>query len=253
MKTSEKIDLISKALVAAQKEIKPAVKDSKNPFFNSTYADLSAVIDAVKDPLGKNGLTFIQLVHSDETDKVETILLHESGQYISTETRVYCTKPNDPQAFGSGITYTKRYALQAALGIATEDDDGNKASDKHVDKPSAKKTEQPANTAKAEMDELLDKKPAAKTTAIKPESDGLTESQLAYCQQVKEQIEANSGDHQTVNFILLKTTLAEGYKKAKKPMPPATDATQAMIDAVNVMKKYPYPSELYIKENQDAA
>ena len=130
MKTSEKIDLISKAIVESQKEINAAIKASKNPFFKSSYADLTAVIDAVKEPLNKHGIAFLQLVHSDEVDTVETILLHESGQYIATDTRVYCTKPNDPQAFGSGITYTKRYALQAALGLPTEDDDGNSAAGK---------------------------------------------------------------------------------------------------------------------------
>lgn len=131
MKTSEKIDLISKALCEAQKEVGAAIKGSKNPYFKSNYADLTAVIDSVKEPLNSHGISFLQLVNSSENgDTVETILLHESGQYISTETKVYCAKPNDPQAFGSGITYSKRYALQAALGLPTEDDDGNAASGK---------------------------------------------------------------------------------------------------------------------------
>ena len=56
---------------------------------------------------------------------VETTLLHTDGEFISTITPVYCKEPNNPQAFGSGVTYTKRYALQAFLGIPTEDDDGN--------------------------------------------------------------------------------------------------------------------------------
>lgn len=130
MKTSEKIDLISKALVSAQKEICSAVKGSKNPYFKSNYADFTAVVEAVKEPLNKQGIAFMQLVNSNGHDFVETILLHESGQYISTETAIYCAKPNDPQAFGSGITYTKRYSLQAILGLPTADDDGNAASDK---------------------------------------------------------------------------------------------------------------------------
>lgn len=127
MNCSEKIDLVSAALVKAQKAIQPAKKDSENPFFKSRYADLAAVVDAIKDPMNDNGLAFLQLVRSAETDTVETIILHESGQYISTETKIYCNKPNDPQAFGGGITYTKRYALQAALGLPAEDDDGNDA------------------------------------------------------------------------------------------------------------------------------
>ena len=130
MKTSEKIDIISKALLQAQRGIGSAVKGSENPFFHSKYADFSEVIKAVKEPLNNSGISFLQLVQSSEVDMVETILLHESGQFISTETRVYCGKPNDPQAFGTGITYAKRYALQAALGLPTEDDDGNAASQK---------------------------------------------------------------------------------------------------------------------------
>lgn len=133
MKTSEKIDLLSKALVLAQKEISCAVKESKNPFFKSSYASFTAVVNAVKEPLNRNGIAFMQLVNSNGHDFVETILLHESGQFISTETAVHCAKPNDPQAFGSGITYTKRYALQAVLGLPTEDDDGNAASAKKQD------------------------------------------------------------------------------------------------------------------------
>lgn len=131
MKTSEKIDLISKALCLAQNDIGAAVKGSQNPYFKSKYADLQAVIEAVKEPLNKHGISFLQLVNSNgDGDKLETILLHESGQFISAESKVYCNKPNDPQAFGSGITYAKRYALQAALGLPTEDDDGNAASQK---------------------------------------------------------------------------------------------------------------------------
>lgn len=140
MKTSEKIDLISKALCLAQKDIGAAVKGSQNPYFKSKYADLQAVIEAVKEPLNKHGVSFLQLVNSNgDGDKLETILLHESGQFISAESKVYCNKPNDPQAFGSGITYAKRYALQAALGLPTEDDDGNAASQK----PKVNDTPQP--------------------------------------------------------------------------------------------------------------
>lgn len=130
MRCSEKIDQISKALLGAQKEIGAVSKSADNPFYKSKYADLSAVIEAIKEPLNKNGVCFLQLVNSSDGDTVETIFLHETGQYISSETAVYCKKPDDPQAFGSGVTYAKRYALQAALGLPTEDDDGNAASKK---------------------------------------------------------------------------------------------------------------------------
>lgn len=60
MKTSEKIDLISKALCEAQKEVGAAIKGSKNPYFKSNYADLAAVIDSVKEPLNSHGISFLQ-------------------------------------------------------------------------------------------------------------------------------------------------------------------------------------------------
>ncbi len=150
-KTEQIIDL-AKAIVKAQAVIQFATKDATNPYFKSNYADLTAVIDAVKKPLNDNGIAFLQAVNMD-TDKpvVETILLHETGQYISSKTPVFCTKPNDPQALGSGITYSKRYALQAILGLPTEDDDGNAAS-----KPD-KKTETKALTPEelAIIDEIF--------------------------------------------------------------------------------------------------
>ena len=79
--------------------------------------------------MNKNGIAFLQAVDSDTEGKpvIDTILLHESGQYLSTITPVFCKKPDDPQAFGSGVTYSKRYALQAMLGLPTEDDDAEKA------------------------------------------------------------------------------------------------------------------------------
>lgn len=148
MKSSEQIDLVSKALVAAQKEIKNALKDTQGA--RGKYADMSSVVDAVKEPLNKNGVAFLQLVRSGEVDMVETILLHESGQYISTETKVYCLKPNDPQAFGSGITYSKRYALMAAVGLPTEDDDGDAATKKA--RPQSKVDEPVTEWSKKQVD-----------------------------------------------------------------------------------------------------
>ena len=126
---SEQISNIAAALLKAQRDIGHVLKAADNPYFKSRYADLTAVIDSVKEPLNKNGIAFLQAVDSDTEGKpvIDTILLHESGQYLSTITPVFCKKPDDPQAFGSGVTYSKRYALQAMLGLPTEDDDAEKA------------------------------------------------------------------------------------------------------------------------------
>ena len=132
MEKSESITKLMTALVKAQSDIKVAKKDSSNPFFKSKYADLSAIIDAIKEPLNKHGLVFMQIVDMiGDITVVKTILAHESGEYIGGNIPVVVAKPNDPQALGSAITYAKRYGLQAIVGVpADEDDDGNAASGK---------------------------------------------------------------------------------------------------------------------------
>jgi len=121
---SETISKLAVALVKAQLAMGSAKKDSANPFFKSKYADLSEVVSVVKEPLLKNGISFLQVVTAEG---VETVLIHESGEFISGTTPVVVSKPNDPQALGSAITYARRYGLQAMLGIPSEDDDGEKA------------------------------------------------------------------------------------------------------------------------------
>lgn len=128
MKTSESIKSLTSALVSAQKNIKAAVKDSKNPHFQSKYADIASVIEAVRIPLTDAGITFLQPVSTVEDGvSVETILIHgASGEWISESLTVPVSK-NDAQGVGSAITYGRRYGLQSMCGVPAEDDDGNKA------------------------------------------------------------------------------------------------------------------------------
>jgi hypothetical protein len=206
MRTSEKIDLISKALVEAQKGFGSAIKGSKNPYFKSSYADMSSVVEAIKEPLNKAGIAYIQLVTSGEKDVVETILLHESGQFISTETKIYCTKPNDPQAFGSGITYTKRYALQAALGLPSEDDDGNAAS---------QKTKEPVN------------KTEDKPVSLDPE-------QMDFIEKVRIMLEENL-DGKAVDGPKLHDYFIDSSRRSGRPVP--KDNTKVKVTAMFIMQK----------------
>jgi hypothetical protein len=128
MNKSDTIQALAQALAKAQLEIKAALKDSTNPHFKSKYADLSSVIDAVKAPLLKHGISFLQGVYDAEGGvAVETILLHTSGEWISSTLRIPATK-QDAQGYGSAITYGRRYGLQAMCGVPAEDDDGNAAS-----------------------------------------------------------------------------------------------------------------------------
>ena len=128
---------IAAAFIKAQSEMGSAVKDSKNPYFKSTYADLNAVREACIPLLNQNGIAVLQpTVQLDGKNFVKTILLHESGETIESLTEIVFSKANDAQAQGSGITYARRYGLQSLVCIGAEDDDGNKASEKPKDKPS---------------------------------------------------------------------------------------------------------------------
>ena len=121
---SEKIDLLAKALCKMQSQLTGALKDSKNPFFNSSYADLESVWDSIRKPLTENGLSVSQIPceSSGGAPALETILMHESGQFISNIVPVISQK-NDPQGYGSAFTYFRRYALAAMVGQIQVDDD----------------------------------------------------------------------------------------------------------------------------------
>jgi hypothetical protein len=119
---------ISAAFVKAQAAFAPALKNATNPHFRNKYADLAACIDAVIDALNANGIALIQQAHEAENGvAIETVFLHESGERISGGVlRIPCAK-QDPQGYGSAITYARRYSLMAACGIAPEDDDAEGA------------------------------------------------------------------------------------------------------------------------------
>ena len=140
MKTSESIIKIAPALLKAQKEMEGAKKDSANPFFKSKYSDFNSVLEACKGPLNNNGISILQphkmiVLPEGNFMVVETILLHESGEYISGETKVEVAKAHDPQALGSAQTYAKRYGLQSIVSLPSEDDDGEGAMNRNS-KPS---------------------------------------------------------------------------------------------------------------------
>jgi hypothetical protein len=128
MNKSETIKELSAALAKAQALIEGAEKDGSNPHFRSKYATLASVVDAVKEPLAKNGLSYTQVLHDAENAvKVETIILHQSGEWLSCGCLSVPVSKHDAQGFGSALTYARRYSLSAAFGVAPEDDDGNEA------------------------------------------------------------------------------------------------------------------------------
>jgi ribosomal protein L12E/L44/L45/RPP1/RPP2 len=120
---------IAAAFVKAQKAFGPALKSSTNPHFKSRYADLSACIEAVVDALNNNGIGLIQRCYDAGAGvMVETVFVHESGEVLECGILQVPASKQDPQGYGSALTYARRYSLMAACGIAPEDDDGNSAS-----------------------------------------------------------------------------------------------------------------------------
>ena len=127
MNTSEEIHELAAALSKAQGEIEDAAKGAENPYYKSKYADLAAVRGVIREPLAKNGLSIVQNPATVQGGvEVETILLHSSGQYMSSKLFMPVAKI-DAHGVGSAITYARRYSLLSILCLATEDDDGNAA------------------------------------------------------------------------------------------------------------------------------
>lgn len=118
--------LVSQALLVAQKKIKNAKKDSKNPHFKNVYSSLESVLDAVKEAANSSGILLVQTNDKDEKGHyVLTRLIHaESGESIDSRLYLLIAK-NDMQGLGSALTYARRYELMSMFGITGEDDDAN--------------------------------------------------------------------------------------------------------------------------------
>ena len=122
---------ISAAFVKAKRAFGPALKCKTNPAFKSKYADLAACLEAVDEALLDNGIALIQETFEDATGiTVETVFMHESGETLRCGKLHVPASKQDPQGYGSALSYARRYSLMASCGIAAEDDDGNAASKK---------------------------------------------------------------------------------------------------------------------------
>ena len=129
MNQSENIAELAAALAKAQGEMTPAIKDSKNPFFKSSYADLNSVWASCRIALTKNGLAVTQATdYINDKLMLITTLMHASGQWQKSFMPIIAAKP-DAQSMGSAITYARRYSLASMVGVTPDDDDdGNAAS-----------------------------------------------------------------------------------------------------------------------------
>jgi hypothetical protein len=146
MKTSEQINELAKAMALAQNQMRPASKDGLNPHFRSRYSNISSVWDSIREPLTANGLTVWQDVETiDKSVSVTTRVIHNSGQWVEFGPLIIPLVKFDPQAIGSATSYAKRYALCAAIGVVSddEDDDGEKAQARNYKAPIEPKIEEP--------------------------------------------------------------------------------------------------------------
>ena len=127
---SQETTELAKALVQVQKQMSPATKDATNPFTRSNYATLNSVMESCREALLNNNIWLCQYpVPIDMPDclGLMTKLTHtESGQWQASLAVVPLPKA-DPQGMGSAMTYARRYAITAMLGMVTEDDDGEAA------------------------------------------------------------------------------------------------------------------------------
>lgn len=138
MLTSDTINEIAAALAKAQGDIANPAKEAENPHFRSRYADLAAGLNAVKSALSANAIAVVQSTYmADDLLMLNTRLVHASGQWFSSDYPV-CRFPAKHQEAGSALTYSRRYALFALVGIAGDDDDGNEASKSETPAPKRK-------------------------------------------------------------------------------------------------------------------
>ncbi len=158
---SEQINELAEALSKAQGLIEGAAKDSKNPFFKSSYADLHSVMACAREPLATNGLSVVQPTQViDGQLCLVTMLMHKSGQWVKSVVPLILAK-QDPQSVGSAITYYRRYLYASLVGIAQMDDDGESAMERKPKAEPTKPTESPSigslMMALAKVDTHIDK------------------------------------------------------------------------------------------------
>ena len=237
---SEQIGEIAAALAAAQGQIEAARKDSTNPFFRSKYADLASCWDACRDPLSANKLAVVQLpsVHHEslaeplevkrDHDKppklihrwqyvtVETMLMHASGQFLSSSLTMVCSD-DTPQGAGSAISYARRYSLCSMVGIAPGDDDDGSGASSPVHRRAA------AAVRPDWIDTMRDRLNAAKTPK---ECDTISgEIRKLYDQLKPEQLTAFGAEIKSL------ATVRDERKAALAP-PPTTGAGREALDKI---------------------
>ena len=183
MPQSEKIDLLAKAMIEVQKELQGAKKSAENPFYKSNYADLQACIEAGAPVLTKHGLCVLQpMGGTPDSPSVITLLMHESGQWVSGEL-VMTPDKKGPQGIGSAITYNRRYSYSAMIGLHQEDDDGEGTKNKDKKESGDKSTTKETPKSKGIHSSPITDKDATELFKL-AQGKGMVEGELhTYCQE----------------------------------------------------------------------
>lgn len=217
MQHSDSLASLAAALSKAQAEIQPAVKDKLNPHLKTRYASLDSVMDAVRGPLASHGLSVVQMPDADEPGylALTTRLMHASGEWLEGRCRIRLGK-DDAQGFGAALSYAKRYALAAMLGVASdEDDDGEGAK------------AQPARQQQAPRAQAQQARPAA-AQATQAADHGAV---VAINRKLEEELEFGSGERdQKLSFI---GWLAGRSIKSSKDLTPAE--AQKVLTVLNAL------------------
>jgi len=200
---SESIKQIAISLRGFQSEVKPIKRDANNSFYKSKYAPLDKVWEGIRETLEKHGLSVAQSLDNEDGHPVlETILMHDSGEWISGRYPVKGIK-EDPQAYGSAITYARRYALSSILGIVTDDDDDGNSTTK-------------TNQRSGQEDEK--QKPPETQPTIKDPSAPATQPQIKAINTIlgKMGINDDLARHQTVAELLELPEVPTSFTKLTK-------------------------------------
>ena len=200
MRRSEDIGELAAALAKAQGSMETVKKGSTNPFFNSTYADLADVVEAVKPHLSENGLAVVQMPETQDGKPVlTTMLMHSSGQFVMGTLELVVQK-NDMQAFGSATTYARRYQYSGVTGAAADaDDDGNAASGTTHDDPPVRRS--------------TGTQPGSQVAKRASESNDATEAQWKYLAKLTNQsVESCRAQYGEMNAAAC-STLIESLKE----------------------------------------
>ena len=242
MNKSENINELATALAKAQGAMRFAIKDANNPFFKSKYADLSSVVEAIRDSLAGNGLSYMQHLHPSEKHEVvvETVILHASGQWISCGTVAIPVNKNDAQGYGSALTYARRYSLSAAVGVVADDDDGNAAA---AAAPKAQAPKPAPTPMPTKVKEAV--KPKAKGTISGDPNEGNLDDVAAFPPQKADPVQLGTciNAYASIGFTL--PMLEKEYGK------PTDQWTTADIDDAREMFKAMKQQQAEIKAQAD--